>query len=129
MIRRPPRSTRTDTLFPYTTLFRSVSGLPGLPQGMRRKRRLAHAEAYLVGLLADLLRAEDQAAVQLETDILAAGDRLIEAAQAVHDRVDYCVDRPCQLGVLRCDVEPRFPAVGQTPPQTAAIHDLTHQGP
>src|SRR3546814_5384017 len=26
MIRRPPRSTRTDTLFPYTTLFRSVTG-------------------------------------------------------------------------------------------------------
>src|SRR3546814_2870905 len=28
MIRRPPRSTRTDTLFPYTTLFRSVARLP-----------------------------------------------------------------------------------------------------
>src|SRR3546814_12763944 len=28
MIRRPPRSTRTDTLFPYTTLFRSQSGFP-----------------------------------------------------------------------------------------------------
>src|SRR3546814_5870362 len=27
MIRRPPRSTRTDTLFPYTTLFRSVGNL------------------------------------------------------------------------------------------------------
>src|SRR3546814_14170030 len=27
MIRRPPRSTRTDTLFPYTTLFRSDSAL------------------------------------------------------------------------------------------------------
>src|SRR3546814_9328967 len=26
MIRRPPRSTRTDTLFPYTTLFRSEGG-------------------------------------------------------------------------------------------------------
>src|SRR3546814_4359936 len=26
MIRRPPRSTRTDTLFPYTTLFRSPVG-------------------------------------------------------------------------------------------------------
>src|SRR3546814_3102804 len=25
MIRRPPRSTRTDTLFPYTTLFRSIN--------------------------------------------------------------------------------------------------------
>src|SRR3546814_9977431 len=28
MIRRPPRSTRTDTLFPYTTLFRSDSCMP-----------------------------------------------------------------------------------------------------
>src|SRR3546814_5907670 len=28
MIRRPPRSTRTDTLFPYTTLFRSRDGEP-----------------------------------------------------------------------------------------------------
>src|SRR3546814_6542323 len=27
MIRRPPRSTRTDTLFPYTTLFRSSSDI------------------------------------------------------------------------------------------------------
>src|SRR3546814_4261693 len=27
MIRRPPRSTRTDTLFPYTTLFRSCAGV------------------------------------------------------------------------------------------------------
>src|SRR3546814_21017098 len=28
MIRRPPRSTRTDTLFPYTTLFRSAAAAP-----------------------------------------------------------------------------------------------------
>src|SRR3546814_12236367 len=28
MIRRPPRSTRTDTLFPYTTLFRSKAAVP-----------------------------------------------------------------------------------------------------
>src|SRR3546814_17684659 len=28
MIRRPPRSTRTDTLFPYTTLFRSLRYVP-----------------------------------------------------------------------------------------------------
>src|SRR3546814_14727004 len=32
MIRRPPRSTRTDTLFPYTTLFRSFrAGAPAMP--------------------------------------------------------------------------------------------------
>src|SRR3546814_15442818 len=30
MIRRPPRSTRTDPLFPYTTLFRSATGLPSI---------------------------------------------------------------------------------------------------
>src|SRR3546814_14679878 len=35
MIRRPPRSTRTDTLFPYTTLFRSVEFEEG-----RRQQRL-----------------------------------------------------------------------------------------
>src|SRR3546814_15663415 len=36
MIRRPPRSTRTDTLFPYTTLFRSILGaltICGVRQG------------------------------------------------------------------------------------------------
>src|SRR3546814_1806118 len=34
MIRRPPRSTRTDTLFPYTTLFRSAAvERPGQAQG------------------------------------------------------------------------------------------------
>src|SRR3546814_16830055 len=32
MIRRPPRSTRTDTLFPYTTLFRSGTGTITLAQ-------------------------------------------------------------------------------------------------
>src|SRR3546814_11251863 len=36
MIRRPPRSTRTDTLFPYTTLFRSL----GL--GRQRDQHQAH---------------------------------------------------------------------------------------
>src|SRR3546814_5699624 len=35
MIRRPPRSTRTDTLFPYTTLFRSRSGGRGSGGGSR----------------------------------------------------------------------------------------------
>src|SRR3546814_2250261 len=40
MIRRPPRSTRTDTLFPYTTLFRSPRGVrPGNRLPKRRSRR------------------------------------------------------------------------------------------
>src|SRR3546814_6446317 len=39
MIRRPPRSTRTDTLFPYTTLFRSINS-------MRKKARMRETVHY-----------------------------------------------------------------------------------
>src|SRR3546814_6125591 len=42
MVRRPPRSTRTDTLFPYTTLFRSRAGVPAM--GVRIGAQLRHAE-------------------------------------------------------------------------------------
>src|SRR3546814_8062178 len=38
MLRRPPRSTRTDTLFPYTTLFRSHGA--SIPGDIRRPRAL-----------------------------------------------------------------------------------------
>src|SRR3546814_12940354 len=40
MIRRPPRSTRTDTLFPYTTLFRSIEGQPAC--AARRRQAGGH---------------------------------------------------------------------------------------
>src|SRR3546814_14607764 len=54
MIRRPPRSTRTDTLFPYTTLFRSIrtarQGRPGAGKGSDRAAegalRPAHAPCH-----------------------------------------------------------------------------------
>src|SRR3546814_12385006 len=38
MIRRPPRSTRTDTLFPYTTLFRSLPALSRRRRGGGNRR-------------------------------------------------------------------------------------------
>src|SRR3546814_3150118 len=48
MIRRPPRSTRTDTLFPYTTLFRSLDRcviivIPSRPAPAGRKGRIAQS--------------------------------------------------------------------------------------
>src|SRR3546814_1588396 len=50
MIRRPPRSTRTDTLFPYTTLFRSLSQIDildsRLPPG---SHSTTHDLTYLLG--------------------------------------------------------------------------------
>src|SRR3546814_6557168 len=49
MIRRPPRSTRTDTLFPYTTLFRSgveILGLQPGPSGEERGFRAARLQRF-----------------------------------------------------------------------------------
>src|SRR3546814_7407806 len=60
MIRRPPRSTRTDTLFPYTTLFRSGQGpgdarlrcgvdrCAGFDHGDRGRRDVANATAMVL---------------------------------------------------------------------------------
>src|SRR3546814_2043883 len=46
MIRRPPRSTRTDTLFPYTTLFRSFGNAAGRLESIRRQD---HRDEPIVG--------------------------------------------------------------------------------
>src|SRR3546814_9474809 len=52
MIRRPPRSTRTDTLFPYTTLFRSVD--IAFRSGLRNQlRRNAANNAVFRHILGD----------------------------------------------------------------------------
>src|SRR3546814_16656663 len=53
MIRRPPRSTRTDTLFPYTTLFRSAAA----PDRVSAKRTL-NISAPLNRRETGLLRAD-----------------------------------------------------------------------
>src|SRR3546814_6145363 len=66
MIRRPPRSTRTDTLFPYTTLFRS-SRERGRIQRLRRRfdpgaaraRRRAQAAGHVYRRHRRRLRSEE----------------------------------------------------------------------
>src|SRR3546814_4387623 len=47
MIRRPPRSTRTDTLFPSTTLFRSATDQLSASGGIGRKSDAVPARAYI----------------------------------------------------------------------------------
>src|SRR3546814_17890298 len=49
MIRRPPRSTRTDTLFPYTTLFRSPAGDARGPEEDPRRARRALRRPHAAG--------------------------------------------------------------------------------
>src|SRR3546814_4490664 len=56
MIRRPPRSTRTDTLFPYTTLFRSHEG------EAEGEQQFGHMAPFVDGAQAEALdQGADQA--------------------------------------------------------------------
>src|SRR3546814_17588520 len=56
MIRRPPRSTRTDTLFPYTTLFRSEALDEAIREGaVQRVRPKAMTVAVILAGLFPLL--------------------------------------------------------------------------
>src|SRR3546814_16912605 len=68
MIRLPPRSTRTDTLFPYTTLFRSETRLypvdaqleePGEMPGIARRPRRTHHDQLLARIDALAARSEE----------------------------------------------------------------------
>src|SRR3546814_4408949 len=72
MIRRPPRSTHTDTLFPYTTLFRSLITYPA-KNGDADKVFEAALEAG----------AEDVSSSEEEHEIWTAQDALHEVAKAL----------------------------------------------
>src|SRR3546814_14442351 len=78
MIRRPPRSTRTDTLFPYTTLFRSLLGL-----------RLAGPEARaIVAVEGDAAAALAQPLQQGKEPLTALGVETPEGGGREVDQVE-----------------------------------------
>src|SRR3546814_18755657 len=92
MIRRPPRSTRTDTLFPYTTLFRSP--FVGVEPAVRDHAAVDHAAAeqlhprmaFVVAIAAD----DTAPLFLLITDIALGrgfGEGEIAGAQAEHDEM------------------------------------------
>src|SRR3546814_17731820 len=107
MIRRPPRSKRTDTLFPYTTLFRSaisrqenaLSVLTGrAPAAIRPRAKLSGLQAPPLpgGLPSTLLRRRPDIA-QAELS-LAASDATLDARSEEHTselqslmRISYAV--------------------------------------
>src|SRR3546814_11202128 len=103
MILRPPRSTRTDTLFPYTTLFRSAGIVPDLfalsvqirhfrvvtPKRRRGARGARPSFKDAVARLADALAATVNAQGQL-----AQARNRLEAAASRPDTRRWCVERP-----------------------------------
>src|SRR3546814_17230575 len=78
MIRRPPRSTRTDTLFPYTTLFRSDHGaMSGMDHGAMAAGASAAAADHgsshsMVGMnMRDKSKVPDSVKVGVGVDAIA----------------------------------------------------------
>src|SRR3546814_7804828 len=59
MLRRPPRSTRTDTLFPYTTLFRSLPSIVccGRPGGRAGRCRFGNRSSAIFQTFSRLVAA------------------------------------------------------------------------
>src|SRR3546814_10013597 len=87
MIRRPPRSTRTDTLFPYTTLFRSQQLLPvaDFSGGWRMRLNLARtlmAEADVLLL--------DEPTNHLDLDAILRSEEHTSELQSLM-RISYAV--------------------------------------
>src|SRR3546814_10263984 len=81
MIRRPPRSTRTDTLFPYTTLFRSpAAGEMPIPSALAQ---LAPGDADRADAVEQL--AERRDVVRRDRFVQLAAHAAIDARQRIGD--------------------------------------------
>src|SRR3546814_18986130 len=114
MIRRPPRSTRTDTLFPYTTLFRS-DGYPGAGQrpGHRNDLQSAADEAGVaarglaLGLVQDLRLPRLGGIVAiLGQQLLAALDRVAALVGIEPLPVAFALDQDFWLHAFGGQVHP-----------------------
>src|SRR3546814_4523423 len=93
MIRRPPRSTRTDTLFPYTTLFRSPSrddftmARVGVSQDIHN---LAKRHAQQARADSDIKVAEADTAVEARTVEVGRSEEHTSELQSLM-RISYAV--------------------------------------
>src|SRR3546814_18129620 len=84
MIRRPPRSTRTDTLFPYTTLFRSRFGLrlADLEAAAEREERARQRQRHHAAeVLEDACQLADHRRAVLLDLIGGVDERMVQALQ------------------------------------------------
>src|SRR3546814_3503073 len=82
MIRRPPRSTRTDTLFPYTTLFRSEAAARWETPSMKELDRRTLLAAATLG---SMLAPASSAGASPRKFGLEAASKGIATFQAVHE--------------------------------------------
>src|SRR3546814_5333040 len=96
MIRRPPRSTRTDTLVPYTTLFRSGVGVPATAQ---RLVEIDQGERGVGGAGIEAGLAGEDAALRGQ-DIQVVGSAFLIAALGSMQRLLVLLIRDPQFGKI-----------------------------
>src|SRR3546814_17666623 len=84
MIRRPPRSTRTDTLFPYTTLFRSGDGVGDRPLRLVRLQSCLAAQPALWSVVVVAVPAAVVVAVVAAPEVAAVDDAVLVAVHVAH---------------------------------------------
>src|SRR3546814_10935412 len=85
MIRRPPRSTRTDTLFPYTTLFRSDVVETPMAEGTGRRVRIVADENEAAGLRGSAAPFERRRQVLAVARVPGRHSAAVAKSGAVHD--------------------------------------------
>src|SRR3546814_16903168 len=112
MIRRPPRSTLTDTLFPYTTLFRSAHLDVLDPDAAAQRDTVPLAEAGRGDLVAHGLEAHQWQLVHLGLGLLANEYVAVVALQECLAAVDAgAVGMPVHVGhphvINLCGRDPR----------------------
>src|SRR3546814_14428022 len=107
MIRRPPRSTRTDTLFPYTTLFRSIR------QILRAARRLAQKRNRIERARSRYDNREWVVARRARTKHLIELGGLVAKARLV----ELADDHPALLYGAFLYTAPQFHSANPHPPQ------------
>src|SRR3546814_4166644 len=119
MIRRPPRSTRTDTLFPYTTLFRSrqeglriaarrlEAGVTSALDFRQAESLLTQAETELAGLRLTKPQSDNFLAVLLGGPVPVGGASLLTLAVQTTGTV-IAAGLPSELLVARVRLRTRL---------------------
>src|SRR3546814_10226252 len=90
MIRQPPRSTRTDTLFPYTTLVRSATSATQANSALARAQRL-RSDGLMSDADVEAARANARAANAVLESLRSRQYILRAPAEGTITRVDYSV--------------------------------------
>src|SRR3546814_14783991 len=93
MIRRPPRSTRTDTLFPYTTLFRSTKEETTVVDGAGKKKEIAGRCAQIRAQAEETTSDYDREKLQERLAKLAGGVAVLRVGGATEVEVKERKDR------------------------------------